>query len=189
MLLFYGVLQGKLDHDLWCSETERLDPFWIDGVWQFENKRRVTLPWTYLDAALCPGKRSFGDGDVVGDVHPDNQHEGAYSLHHAEGWTALAWWDRSGRKGYWSNAAIIAKGHHSAATMLERGRAAFPETFSRMTYAFKPGRFSRRPKQSTPALELVVVELAKEPPVALPSIPLARTRYREAPKSQVAFAW
>lgn len=189
MLFFFGVLDGKLGHDLWCSETERLDPFWIDGVWQFKNKRRITIPWERLDAALCPGKRVYADDDVVGDVHPDNQHEGAYSLHHAEGWTALAWWDRSGRRGFWSNAALIAKGHHSATTMLENGRAAFPKTFARMTYPFKPGRFSRRPRPVMPDLELVIVEQANDKPTALPVIPLARTRYRPPPETQIAFAW
>lgn len=188
MLLFFGVMKEYGGHDMWVSETERLDPFWIDGVWQFQDKRRITIPWNRVHAALCPGKRSFEE-HAFGEVAPEYQREGEYSLHHAEGWTALAWWDRSGRRGYWSNAALIAKGHYSVSTMLEKGRAAFPKTFARMTYPFKPGRFSRRPRPVMPALELVVVETVKPDPVPMPLMPLARTRHRAPPETQVAFAW
>lgn len=188
MLLFFGVMKEYGGHDMWVSETERLDPFWIDGVWQFQDKRRITIPWNRVHAALCPGKRSF-DEHAFGEVAPEHQREGEYSLHHAEGWTALAWWDRSMRCGYWSNSALFTKGHVSASTLLERGRETFPERMAKIAYQFKVGRFSRPPLTKPTALVLTPLAPVEIPTPTSSCIGLAKGRHRPVHNAQVAFAW
>jgi hypothetical protein len=65
-----------------------------------------TTPWgNAVDTGLCPGKR-----DRRGEVACENQREGEAALHHLDGWTALAFWDRSVDTRHGSNSAFLAEG-------------------------------------------------------------------------------
>lgn len=71
----------------------------------------------YIDGKFCP--------------HPRPEVEGECALHHVEGWTVLAWWDRSVDRRSGSNSAIVTKGTYDFTTMLEIGKAQFPSVMSR----------------------------------------------------------
>lgn len=100
------------------------------------------LPWPMIDSVLCPGIRKRVADSVFCDVPAREQVEGQFALHHREGWTALAWWDRSGRNEFWNNAGLYAQGTFTAEEMLEMGAVQFPNVMSRMQYDFVPGVFS-----------------------------------------------
>lgn len=141
MILYFGVINGR-GHDMWVSETDIALPpspddsdVWASPMGSFE------LPWSRVDCALCPGKRYARRGDWVGEVEKVDQREGEYALHHRDGWTALAWWDRSGRNGFWSNSTLFAQGTFTAAEMLAMAHVSFPSVMARIDYKFTEGRF------------------------------------------------
>jgi hypothetical protein len=66
--------------------------------------------------------------------------QGWAAVHHLNGWTALAWWDRTGDQRHGSNAALFAKGTHTLEQMLVIGRRNFPRLFRRFTYTITTER-------------------------------------------------
>lgn len=104
--------------------------YWLNPRNRWANEdvimRRVpaVLHRGKIDAGFCPG--------YVGPYKRDRQEvEGAAALHHIDGWTVLAWWDRSidGRGG--CNSALVALGLWNFAAMLEIGRAQVPRVIER----------------------------------------------------------
>lgn len=91
---------------------------------------RYHLTRAWNDAALCPGPRERW----TNTVWCEDQHEGLAALHHKDGWTALAWWDRSVDKRHNSNSVLIAEGTFTADEMLDMGRRHFPTVMGRFTY-------------------------------------------------------
>ena len=87
------------------------------------------LPWADIDSVLCPGNRNRH-----GEVEGKDQVEGMVRLHSRDGWTALAWWDRSVDKRHGSNAALFMHDVATFEAMLECGRRRFPDIFARFTY-------------------------------------------------------
>jgi hypothetical protein len=86
----------------------------------------LDLPWGYdLDGALAP------------QVARGEQEQGHARLHHKDGWTALAFWDRSADRRYGSNSAFIAEGTHDFAAMCALAERQFPAVWKRITDAFK----------------------------------------------------
>ena len=151
---YFGVIDG-IGHDMWASETTIVLPsgnevkrtFQFHGyAWKY-RRRCIVLPWTSVDCVLCPGERVRRALDDLGDVQPDDQVEGSYALHYRFGWTAMAWWDRSGRDGLWSNSVLFVQGTHTANEMLAIGRAQYPSVFARIDYEFVRGEFSRDHKR------------------------------------------
>lgn len=104
------------------------------NVWQPQT---IGLPWTKLDGVLTPGRR---DERSYGGIPIDEQIEGWAALHHKDGWTALAWWDRSVDKRHGSNAVLFAKGTHTVKEMLALGRRWYPRVFNRFTYTITTER-------------------------------------------------
>jgi hypothetical protein len=70
------------------------------------REQREELPW--------------GDGELDSGLAPqiESQPQGLCKLHHKDGWTALAFWDRSADSRGNSNSVIIAEGAHSFLEML-----------------------------------------------------------------------
>jgi hypothetical protein len=68
---------------------------------------------------------------------PDSQLEGVCRLHHKDGWTALAFWDRSGDSRRNSCSVVIMKGEHDFATMVEIFEQEFPGIHARCTAKFE----------------------------------------------------
>lgn len=79
-----------------------------------------------MDSKWCPGS-------APGAPHKKTRAEveGEAALHHVDGWTILAWWDRSVDHRGASNSNLVARGLHSWATMLEIGKAQFPSVMKR----------------------------------------------------------
>lgn len=130
---FFGCGNGRLGHYLWRPSGVRYEMIRHQGV----------LPWACIDGALCPGKRpprSRLYAVVDNYVENDEQVEGWAALHHLDGWTALAWWDRSVDTRNGSNAALFAPGTLDVEQVLSAGRTHFPSFMSRMTYRIRLDR-------------------------------------------------
>jgi hypothetical protein len=109
--VYYFGAWGEPGHHLWTPGRR--------SAWEVER----SLPWRHLDAALV-------------NPHPD-QPEGIARLHHRDGWTALAFWDRSCDRRFGSNSAIIARGERGAAEMLALFEQHFPAVWQRITAQFR----------------------------------------------------
>lgn len=82
--------------------------------------RDFPCPAGYLDSGfLTPGTSEV---------------EGKAALWHVEGWTILAFWDRSGDSRGKSNSAFVIRGRHNLEDAIEHSRASFPEVWGRMTF-------------------------------------------------------
>ena len=110
---FFGCWNDSSGHFLWRPTATRYENMRHQGV----------LPWPQIDGTLAPLNGDETQGKAV--------------LTHLDGWTALAWWDRSVDKRRGSNAAIFARGTHDAAAMLELGRKHFPGVMARFQYTIE----------------------------------------------------
>lgn len=84
--------------------------------------------WPDLDGTLVPGPRDRYDRPTGEQV------EGRAALHRKDGWTALAWWDRSVDRREGSNAVLLVRGALSAGEMLVLRREMLPDVWSRFGY-------------------------------------------------------
>ena len=123
-IYYFGCWDGT-GHHLWTSDG-RFAP------------HTLRLPWTGLDGTLC-GDPALADMRGRSSREPlywpgDDAHQpqGVARLHHRDGWTALAWWDRSEDRRYGSNSAFVAEGTLTAAEIVERGAGAFPSVWRRI---------------------------------------------------------
>lgn len=93
-------------------------------------EREARLPWSNIDGRLCPG----GDREACGRPVAFEV-EGRAALHHLDGWTALAFWDRSVDHRFHSNSVFFVEGTTSAEDVLRVARERFPEILRRLTFA------------------------------------------------------
>lgn len=66
----------------------------------------------------------------------DPQTQGRAFIHYVDGWTIVAWWDRSEDKRGGCNANFLAEGRFGFATMLDIARKVFPREMRRMEAAY-----------------------------------------------------
>lgn len=79
-------------------------------------------PWGYaVDGGLCPD--AFGA-----------QIEGQAVLHSKDGWTAIAFWDRSIDHRHDSNSVFLAEGEHTFAEMVALATEHFPTVMGRFKF-------------------------------------------------------
>lgn len=91
----------------------------------------VATPWGHdIDSRLCPNGKNR-DRRIADEV------EGHAAIHHKNGWTGLAWWDRSVDKRGACNAGLYARATLNAQQILAIGRAQFPSVFGRFAYEIK----------------------------------------------------
>lgn len=77
-------------------------------------------PWgVQVDTGLCPGGLEI---------------EGNALLHHKDGWTALAFWDRSVDKRGKSNSVFLAEGTFDFERMIDLAKEFFPEVMERIKF-------------------------------------------------------
>jgi hypothetical protein len=90
-------------------------------VWNIHGQRVAnTSPWgDEVDGGLCPAGK---------------QVEGAASLHHEDGWTALAFWDRSVDSRPGSNSVFLIEGEYDFESAVEVAREAFPQIWQRFKF-------------------------------------------------------
>lgn len=110
---FWGCWNDSKGHYLWRPTPTRYESLRHNGL----------VPWKEVDGTLTP-------------QHVDQRHqvEGETVLHHCDGWTALAWWDRSVDNRGGSNAAIFARGTHDFDAMIALGKLHFPGVMVRFRY-------------------------------------------------------
>lgn len=122
--VYYFGAWGEPGHLLWTPA----------GRTDWEAQR--ALPWPELDGVLA-GDPELKDPHRRNHWSTDNQPEGRARLHHRDGWTALAFWDRSCDSRYGSNSVLFARGTLSAAEMLALFELHFPAVWRRITLRFQ----------------------------------------------------
>ena|SRR5579863_4959433 len=84
------------------------------------------LPWSNkdLDTGLCPPGPKTTDGQIQGNAR----------LHHKNGWTAMAFWDRSIDNRVDSNSVFIIQQTLDFKKMLDTSRLVFPQIWERFRF-------------------------------------------------------
>lgn len=105
-------------------------------------EQAVTTPWTLRELDPLCGDPALADvrGRRSGDPlywpgDEAHQPQGVARLYHREGWTALAWWDRSCDTRFGSNSAFVARGTLTAEALAQLGATAFPSVWTRVEAA------------------------------------------------------
>ena len=114
-VLYFGCLGGT-GHHLWQPP----------GI-GFHAHR--VLPWESVDATLPPQKNpSKGMYSAI------EAPQGHASLRYKDGWTALAFWDRSVDTRSGSNSNFFVRGDHTFDEMVKIAKDAFPRVWSRFPF-------------------------------------------------------
>jgi len=102
--------------------------FWVPPGASLYGRQRPAIPWQDgdLDAKLAPG--------YIGPYQSGPQIEGRAKVHHKNGWTAVAFWDRSVDSRGGSNSVFIVKGTLDFDSAVEQARAAFPKVWGRFKF-------------------------------------------------------
>lgn len=112
---YYFGCYDLAGHYLYAAQNFKGEPA-ATRMRYFENQ-----PWgKEVDGGLCPKFK--------------NQNEGEALIHHKDGWTALAFWDRSGNQRLNSNSVFMQKGTHDFAGMVEFAQKAFPFVWMRFRF-------------------------------------------------------
>jgi hypothetical protein len=96
-----------------------------------------TVPWTpaECDGNLQPGTAEMKKG--YQGQRPNKQVEGVCRLHSRNGWTAVAFWDRTGDERRNSCSVFIKDGEYDFHDMVSDFRLSFPEVYKRVTEKFE----------------------------------------------------
>lgn len=124
MKAFFFGCYDLMGHYMYGAKTYNGQPTIETIRWPGNN------PWGLeIDGGLCPGGKTH-----AGDYSPQGaiQNEGEAMLHHKDGWTALAFWDRTGDTRPNSNSAFLIEGTHDFAKMMELSKKLFPMIFVRL---------------------------------------------------------
>lgn len=84
-------------------------------------------------------------GELDGGLQPkdEKQVEGVALLHHLDGWTALAFWDRTVDHRMASCSVYVATGTHSFEEMVALAQDGFKERWDRMKFEVRQSKDSR----------------------------------------------
>lgn len=94
-----------------------------------------STPWGYsADGGLAPAvrtkSRSGGGREYIGREAP----QGVCAVHHKEGWTAIAFWDRSIDGRPHSNSGFFAMGQYSFDEMIQLAKKHYPSVMERFDF-------------------------------------------------------
>ena len=103
---FYFGCGDETGHYWWYNGKKFYDP--PIGPWGLE-----------IDSCLAPLTKSY-------------QAEGACSITHKDGWTALSFWDRSVDKRMGSNSAFVVQGIYEFSEMIAKFKELFPKQHGRL---------------------------------------------------------
>ena len=122
-VLFFGVRAGsRAGHYLtapngYAGESELL--------------RDLPAALRRIDSVWCwPVPRT--PEEVGNPQYGRDETEGRGFVHYVDGWTVIAWWDRSADARGGCNAAFLVRGRHVWTDALTLARAAFPSELARM---------------------------------------------------------
>lgn len=113
--LYFGCLDTG--HYLWSIADGRYTHEW-----------KCVTPWPKIDGELQPGCGSA-------PIWKLTQEQSAGQLHHRDGWTAIAFWDRTGDERGNSNSTFLFDATLTFTEALEQARIHFPEIVARMEAA------------------------------------------------------
>ena len=117
---YYFGCWRSIGHHLWNPKLADRS-----GLQHYDVEKKIPKAIAQrIDPCFCPGY----DGPHKRDRA---EVEGEAALHHVDGWTVLAWWDRSVDSRGACNSAIISKGLYDFTTMLEIGKAQMPHVMER----------------------------------------------------------
>lgn len=105
--------------------------FWSPGP-RSDGHAENIIPWERVDGILCPGATGDPDRPTWQMNRPQTQGEAA--LHHKDGWTALAFWDRSVDERGGCNSALFAEGTHTFKEMTALFQEHFPQVWDRFKF-------------------------------------------------------
>lgn len=138
--------------------------YWHGPRDSYIGHRDVVTPWGGIDGVLAPRK-----GSGLGYADDGSEFEqGQAALHHANGWTALAFWDRSGAdKRDACNSVFVVQAEVDFDTMVALVKREHPTIFARFPWpivdvgpvvvvADRQGRRSTRLKPFVPATSAAV---------------------------------
>lgn len=86
-----------------------------------------------IDAGFCPGTSR----DLKPWQRTRPEVEGEAAMHHIDGWTVLAFWDRSVDRRGACNSNFVARGEHDFDAMLAIAREQFPHVMGRLSFEVK----------------------------------------------------
>lgn len=101
------------------------------AAWNWgDEKPWPDIPWTRIDGALCPNviQKSWG----LENTGP--QTLGLGLIHHKDGWTAWAFWDRTVDSRLGSNSIFFAEGEHDLDGMKALAQEHFPQVWKRVAH-------------------------------------------------------
>jgi hypothetical protein len=122
--VYYFGAWGMAGHYLWTPDGR--------NAWDAER----SIPWENIDGPLA-GDPALATHDRPYHWSTDRQPEGLARLHHLDGWTALAFWDRSCDTRFGSNSVLFARGEHTAAEMVALFERHFPRVWQRINARFQ----------------------------------------------------
>ena len=97
--------------------------------------REVGPPWMVdrgqVDGMLAPHRKGCDKRAYCGC---GSSPEGRALIHHRDGWTAMAFWDRSVDKRGGCNSAFFAEGIHNFDGMMSIAREYYPSIMARFTF-------------------------------------------------------
>jgi hypothetical protein len=110
---------------------------YVDGGHFMHDVRLVhvhddVVPWKDIDCRLQPGAMLIKATRQYYEASRDQQVQSAGLLHHLDGWTAIAFWDRSGDERHGSNSVFFFDKRLTFDEAVEQARLSFPEIVARM---------------------------------------------------------
>lgn len=134
--LYFGCARGidgrrEVGHHWY--EPNREPTRWT--LWSVSGRVAEPLnPWGIIDGKLAP---RLVRGQLAIGAHPRRGEEAAQGvalLHYKDGWTALAFWDRSGDRRGNSSSTFLFDEELGFAAALARAKAEFPTLFERYPF-------------------------------------------------------
>jgi hypothetical protein len=115
-IYYFGCVNDRDGHDMYnhhLRSNKETHYFLRNGPWGYE-----------IDGGLCP-------------LINKRQVEGIADIHQKDGWTAIAFWDRTGDSRSNSNSAFIVEGEFEFGEMLAMAKKTFPQLFERFKFEIR----------------------------------------------------
>lgn len=116
--------------------SDKSDVFYFGCIGQSGHYMHTTHESLVRDVGDMPWGRYGKDGDLP--PQKSGQVEGQAMLHHMDGWTALAFWDRSVDTRPGSSSNFFFRGTYDFAETVALARTAFPQVWKRYTFKVLP---------------------------------------------------
>lgn len=136
---FFGVSGPKIEHGAGHYLYERFECRIPGLVPEVRSCVRIANHYDPMFRPLLPMDARWCKRDAYMPTlftPPECERQGQARLHHVEGWTIIAWWDRSGSNRPGSNVAFFVQGEHTFERALLYARERFPDEIRRMESSY-----------------------------------------------------